>query len=103
MWFCALINSYLVLRNEKMEAIEAEKYKMFQQKSLDAISNKIETELIAEMSSKNKKPKQFFSSIKKEHLDKLNIDELNAVIENSTDPLEIQVIYLVLIFVCLHV
>lgn len=78
-----------------MEAIEAEKYKTSQQKSLEIISNKIETELIAEMASTIKKSKTYFSSIKRENVDKLNIDELYFVIENSTDPSEIQVIYFI--------
>lgn len=79
-----------------MENIEAEKYKAYQQKSLELISNKVKTELIAEMVSKPKKPKNYILSFKKESLDKLSIDELNYVIENSTDPLEIQVIYFIL-------
>lgn len=78
-----------------MEIIEAEKYKSYQQKSLELISNKVKTELIAEMASKTKKSKNYILSFKKESLDKLSIDELNNVIENSTDPLEIQVIYFV--------
>lgn len=77
-----------------METIEAEKYKAHQQKSLEIISNKIKTELIAEMASKTKVSKELFSSTKKENLDKLNINELSNILENSTDPLEIQVIYL---------
>lgn len=76
-----------------MEAIEAEKYKSSQQKSLEIISNKIKTDLIAEMASTVKKSKNYFSSIKKENFDKLSINELYSVIENSTDPSEIQVIY----------
>lgn len=76
-----------------MESIEAEKYQAYQQKSLEIISNKVETELIAEMASKAKKSKNYILSIKKENLDKLSIDELSNVVENSTDPLEIQVIY----------
>lgn len=79
-----------------METIEAEKYKAYQQKSLEIISNKVETELIAEMASTTKKSKNFNLSIKKENLDKLSLDELSNVIENSIDPLEIQVIYLIL-------
>ena len=77
-----------------METIEAEKYKAYQQKSLETISNKIKTELITEMASKNKVSKKYFSSMKKENLDKLSIDELSNIIDSSTDPLEIQVIYL---------
>jgi len=77
-----------------METIEAEKYKAYQQKSLEIISNKIKTELIAEMASKTKVSNKLFSSIKKENIDNLNIDELSKILENSTDPLEIQVIYL---------
>ncbi|XP_022167413.1 uncharacterized protein LOC111031675 isoform X1 [Myzus persicae] len=83
-------NSKSIFRNEKMETIEAEKYKAYQQKSLEIISNKIKTELIAEIASKTKVSKKYFSSMKKENLDKLNIDELSNVLENSTDPLEIQ-------------
>lgn len=79
-----------------MEAIEAEKYKAYQQKSLEIISNKIEAELVAEMSSADKKSKNHLLSVKKENLVKLSIDELSNVLENSTDPLEIQVTYLVL-------
>lgn len=77
-----------------METIEAEKYKEHQQKSLEIISNKIKTELIAEIASKTKVPKKYFSSMKKENLDKLSIDELSNILDNSTDPLEIQVIFL---------
>jgi len=77
-----------------METIEAEKYKAYQQKSLEIISNKIKTELIAEKVSKTKVSKKYFLSTKKENLYKLNLDELSNVLENSTDPLEIQVIYL---------
>jgi len=76
-----------------METIEAEKYKAYQQKSLEIISNKIKSELIAEMASKTEVSKKYFSSMKKENLDKLNIDELSNIIDSSTDPLEIQVIY----------
>jgi len=76
-----------------MEAIETEKYKTYQQKSLENISSQIESELIAEIASTTKKSTNYFPSIKKEYLDKLNIDELNNIIENSIDPLEIQVIY----------
>jgi len=77
-----------------METIETEKYKAYQQKSLEIISNKIKTELISEMFSKTKVPKKYFKRMKKENLDKLSIDELSNIIDNSTDPLEIQVIYL---------
>jgi len=77
-----------------METIEAEKYKAYQQKSLEIISNKIKTELIAEKASKTKVSKKYFSCMKKENLDKLNLDELSNIIDNSADPLEIQVIYL---------
>ncbi|XP_060865003.1 breast cancer type 2 susceptibility protein-like isoform X2 [Metopolophium dirhodum] len=83
-------NSKSIFRNEKMETIEAEKYKAYQQKSLEIISNKIKTELIAEMASKTKVSKKYFSCMKKENLDKLNLDELSNIIDNSTDPLEIQ-------------
>lgn len=76
-----------------MEAIEAEKYKASQQKSLEMISNKIKTDLIAEMASTVKKSKNYFSSIKKENVDKLSINELCSLIETSTDPSDIQVIY----------
>jgi hypothetical protein len=79
-----------------MEIIEAEKYKAHQQKSLEIISNKIKTELIAEIASKTSVSRKYISNMKKENLDKLNIDELNNILENSTDPLEIQVIYLTL-------
>lgn len=78
-----------------MEVIEAEKYKVSQQKSLEIISNKIKTELIAEMASTTKKSKKYFLSIKKENLDKLSINELSSILENSTDPSEIQVIYFI--------
>jgi len=83
-----------------METIEAEKYKAYQQKSLEIISNKIKIELIAEIASKTKVSKKYFSSVKKENLDKLNMDELSNVLENSTDPLEIQVIYLSFNYSC---
>ncbi|XP_008186509.2 breast cancer type 2 susceptibility protein-like [Acyrthosiphon pisum] len=83
-------NSKSIFRNEKMETIEAEKYKAYQQKSLEIISNKIKTELFAEMASKTKVSKKYFSSMKKENLDNLSIDELSNIIDNSTDPLEIQ-------------
>ncbi|XP_025200949.1 breast cancer type 2 susceptibility protein homolog isoform X2 [Melanaphis sacchari] len=83
-------NSKSVFRNEKMETIEAEKYKAYQQKSLEIISNKIKTELIAEIASKTSVSKKYISSLKKENLDKLNVDELSNILENSTDPLEIQ-------------
>uniref|UniRef100_A0A2S2NE36 Breast cancer type 2 susceptibility n=2 Tax=Schizaphis graminum TaxID=13262 RepID=A0A2S2NE36_SCHGA len=83
-------NSKSIFRNEKMETIEAEKYKAHQQKSLEIISNKIKTELIAELASKTSISRKYISSMKKENLDKLNIDELNNILENSTDPLEIQ-------------
>lgn len=79
-----------------MEAIEVEKYKEYQQKTLEAISNKIETELIAEMAETSKKSKHYFSSIKKDDLDKLSVDELSNFMENSPDPMEIQVILFVL-------
>lgn len=75
-----------------MEDIEAEKYKAYQQKLLETISNKIKNELIEEMRTTTKKSKIWLSSIKKESLDKLSIDELSDIIENSPDPLEIQVI-----------
>lgn len=75
-----------------METIEAEKYKACQQKLLETISNKIKTELIEEMISTTKKSKICFSNINKESLDKLSIDELSNIIENSPEPLEIQVI-----------
>lgn len=75
-----------------MESIESEKYKAFQQKSLEIISNKTKTELIAEMASKTKVSRKQFSNIKKENLDKLNIEELSNILENSIDPLEIQVL-----------
>lgn len=84
-----------------MEAIEAEKYKAYQQKSLELISNKIETELITEMSLTTKKSKNYLLSVKKDDLEKLSINELSNVLENSTDPLEIQVNYFV--FICLPV
>ncbi|XP_026814002.1 breast cancer type 2 susceptibility protein-like isoform X2 [Rhopalosiphum maidis] len=83
-------NSKSIFRNEKMEIIEAEKYKAHQQKSLEIISNKIKTELIAEIASKTSISRKYITSMKKENLDKLNIDELNNILENSTDPLEIQ-------------
>lgn len=75
-----------------MEDIEAEKYKAYQQKLLETISNKIKTELFEEMKSTKKKSNIWLSSIKKESLNKLSIDELSDIIENSPDPLEIQVI-----------
>lgn len=98
MYFIINLFIYIVLvfRNEKMEAIEAEKYKAYQQKSLEIISNKIENELTAEKISTIKKSKHYNLSIKKENLDKLSIDELSNILENSTDPIEIQVNYLVL-------
>lgn len=74
-----------------METIEKEKYIAYQQKELETISNKIKVELMTELASKNKTLKHYFRSIKKENLDKLSIDELNNVIENSMDPTEIQV------------
>ncbi|KAF0756440.1 breast cancer type 2 susceptibility protein isoform X2, partial [Aphis craccivora] len=77
--------------NEKMETIEAEKYKAHQQKALEIISNNIKSELIAEMASKTSSvSKKYISNMKKENLDTLNIDELNNILENSTDPFEIQ-------------
>lgn len=84
----------LVLRNEKMEDIEAEKYKVYQQKSLEIIANKIKTEMVTEMKTTTKS-KQYLLSIKKIDLDKLSIEELSNIIDNSDDPLDIQVIYLV--------
>lgn len=78
-----------------MEMKEAEKYKAYQQKSLEIISNKVENELIAEVASKTKNSKIYILNMKKENLDKLSVDELSNLIENSTDPLEIQVIYFI--------
>lgn len=75
-----------------MEAIELDKCKTNQQKLLENISSQIETELIAEMASTTKSSTNYFSSIKKEHLDNLSIDELNNIVENYIDPSEIQVI-----------
>lgn len=86
-----------------MEAIEAEKYKAYQQKSLELISNKIETELITEMCSTTKKSKTYLFSVKKDDLDKLSINELSNVLENSTDPLEIQVNYFFFISILVYV
>ncbi|XP_050066998.1 breast cancer type 2 susceptibility protein-like isoform X25 [Aphis gossypii] len=84
-------SSKSIFRNEKMEIIEAEKYKAHQQKALEIISNNIKSELIAEMASKtNSVSKKYISNMKKENLDTLNIDELSNILENSTDPLEIQ-------------
>lgn len=86
-----------------MEIIEAEKYKAHQQKALEIISNNIKSELIAEMASKtNSVSKKYISNMKKENLDTLNIDELSNILENSTDPLEIQVIYLALNYKNVH-
>lgn len=75
-----------------METIEVEKYQDYQQKTLEAISNKIKTELIAEKAETKKKSKHYISSIKKDNLDKLSIEEISNIIENSFDPMEIQVI-----------
>lgn len=86
--------TFLVLRNEKMENIEAEKYNAYQQKTLEIISNKIKTVMIAEREI-IKKTKKCPSSIKMYELDKLSIEELSNIIDNSPDPLEIQVINLV--------
>lgn len=44
------------------------------------------------MASANKKSKTCFLRIKKENIDELSIEELSNVIENSIDPIEIQVI-----------
>lgn len=77
-----------------MEDVEAEKYKVYQQKSLEVIANKIKTEMVAEMKT-TKKSKQYLLSIKKDDFDKLSIEELSNIIDNSEDPLDIQVIYVV--------
>jgi len=81
-----------------MEVIEAEKYKAYQQKSLEIISSKVEAELLSEMASTTKKSKMHVLSVKKKDLNELSIDELSDVLENSTDPIEIQVIYILFLF-----
>ncbi|XP_050525126.1 breast cancer type 2 susceptibility protein-like isoform X2 [Daktulosphaira vitifoliae] len=82
-------NSKSIFRNEKMERLEEENYKITQQKNLEKISSIVRTELEAELilKTENKIKSRILT---KDNIDNFSLEELSCIIENSMDPSEIQ-------------